>query len=421
MRRSFATFISVPVLLTIGAFVPFAHAASVYVTNVSPASGISAGDKVTFYASAVGFANPKYSVTDSTGTNGTIDNYGYFSWTPTVDDAGSHTFTVSITGDNGTAASTTVSIYVIADALSLSSFPSDGIAYTGAPVTFTVTAPGFESPTYTVSDRYAGTSLSSNNITSAGAFSWTPNYNEQGIHTLTITAQDLYGRNASITKQLTVVPPTVAIGTVSPSTSVTPGTATSFTATEVGLTSPTYSVEDSLGRYSTVSASSLASTTGTFSWTPSATDLGTHVLTVTAKDVNGSTASAKVTLTVSNSVSTATTPAPTQTSSVSPSSSPTSSPSTATPTPAASTVATDGYVFTSYLGMGSRGTAVTELQKRLTALGAYTGPVTGYFGPMTEGGVQTFQRVSGIVSSGTPWTTGYGAVGPKTRAALNAS
>ena len=86
----------------------------------------------------------------------------------------------------------------------------------------------------------------------------------------------------------------------------------------------------------------------------------------------------------------------------------------------ATTPTQDGYRFDTYLRIGSSGMAVTELQKHLTADGSYTGPVTGYFGPMTQSGVENFQRAHHIVSSGTVWTTGYGGVGPSTRAALNA-
>lgn len=46
------------------------------------------------------------------------------------------------------------------------------------------------------------------------------------------------------------------------------------------------------------------------------------------------------------------------------------------------------------------------------------GLVTGYFGPATLRAVQAFQKKNNIVSSGTPETTGYGAVGPRTAKAL---
>ncbi len=44
--------------------------------------------------------------------------------------------------------------------------------------------------------------------------------------------------------------------------------------------------------------------------------------------------------------------------------------------------------------------------------------VTGYYGPATTRAVQRWQKARGIVSSGTPDSTGYGAVGPRTRAAM---
>jgi len=71
---------------------------------------------------------------------------------------------------------------------------------------------------------------------------------------------------------------------------------------------------------------------------------------------------------------------------------------------------------------GSRGVQVSMLQEYLkkdTVLYP-EGSVTGYFGPATERAVQRFQTKYGLVTSGTPTTTGYGAVGPKTRNKLNA-
>lgn len=58
------------------------------------------------------------------------------------------------------------------------------------------------------------------------------------------------------------------------------------------------------------------------------------------------------------------------------------------------------------------GGEVSRLQSRLG------GQVTGYFGPMTEQLVQRWQAAQGVVSSGSADTTGYGAVGPRTRALM---
>ncbi len=65
--------------------------------------------------------------------------------------------------------------------------------------------------------------------------------------------------------------------------------------------------------------------------------------------------------------------------------------------------------------------AISRLQEFLRAQGDYTYPeITGFFGPSTEAAVRSFQARNGIVSSGTPDTTGYGAVGPSTRARIQA-
>src|SRR3989338_9122749 len=73
------------------------------------------------------------------------------------------------------------------------------------------------------------------------------------------------------------------------------------------------------------------------------------------------------------------------------------------------------------LDFGSTGSDVIELQTYLaTNASIYpSGLITGYFGPLTQAGVQRFQTAQGIVSAGTPETTGYGRVGPQTMARIN--
>lgn len=72
------------------------------------------------------------------------------------------------------------------------------------------------------------------------------------------------------------------------------------------------------------------------------------------------------------------------------------------------------------LGIGSEGADVTELQRYLASNPSIypEGLVTGYFGSLSQAAVQRWQASRGIVSSGTPSTTGYGLVGPRTRDAL---
>lgn len=89
------------------------------------------------------------------------------------------------------------------------------------------------------------------------------------------------------------------------------------------------------------------------------------------------------------------------------------------------------FVFTREMDHGDRGSDITELQKRLYKEKAKDGlpcfrypnatnpTFTAYFGDATQEAVQRYQAKEGLASSGTPTTTGYGRVGPKTLARLN--
>ncbi len=55
---------------------------------------------------------------------------------------------------------------------------------------------------------------------------------------------------------------------------------------------------------------------------------------------------------------------------------------------------------TQALEKGKRGSEVTALQKKLQAAGYFDGPVTGYFGTLTQEAVVAFQKANGIVSDG---------------------
>ncbi len=77
-----------------------------------------------------------------------------------------------------------------------------------------------------------------------------------------------------------------------------------------------------------------------------------------------------------------------------------------------------GLVFNRTLIKGMKGNDVTALQEVLSKLGFFTESISGYFGPVTEKAVQDLQLQYGIAASGTPETTGFGAVGPKTQQKL---
>jgi PKD repeat protein len=83
----------------------------------------------------------------------------------------------------------------------------------------------------------------------------------------------------------------------------------------------------------------------------------------------------------------------------------------------------EDFTYNLYLGKRDAQTngEVSKLQRFLTKTGDYNNIISGYFGPATERGVQSWQRKHNVVSSGTPDSTGYGVVGPITRKNMRCS
>ncbi len=88
--------------------------------------------------------------------------------------------------------------------------------------------------------------------------------------------------------------------------------------------------------------------------------------------------------------------------------------------PAAVSTQISGPTLTRNLLPSNKGEEVKILQNFLISQGLLSADSnTGYFGPATQKAVQDFQKARGLVSSGDFWTTGYGMVGPATRAMIN--
>lgn len=89
--------------------------------------------------------------------------------------------------------------------------------------------------------------------------------------------------------------------------------------------------------------------------------------------------------------------------------------------PVFSVASASDLLFTETLNLGSRSDEVSLLQDCLRDLGYFDTETetTDYYGSITETAVQSFQSDNSIVSSGDPYTTGYGQVGPETRKELN--
>ncbi len=90
---------------------------------------------------------------------------------------------------------------------------------------------------------------------------------------------------------------------------------------------------------------------------------------------------------------------------------------------ASTSVASALSTITTSLDFGARGGNVTSLQQFLaTDSSVYPEAiVSGYYGSLTRAAVQRYQCKQGIICTGSAASTGYGRVGPRTLAAINAS
>lgn len=374
-----------------------ASAASLSIQGIYPTGSIEPGTTVTFFANASGFSNPSYSVSGG----GSIDIAGNYTWTPAVANAGRNTITVTVSDPSGASSTATAIIQVTADSLVISAPSPAATVAAGKQVTFTISAPGFISPTFFIYDGYTGNNYSIGSVDANGNFSWTVPLDEAGLHRLTISATDPYGHNAQGVQNITVVNPKVILPIANPITTAV-GIPVVFTATSSGMVSPAFSVADNVNSYSTTTMTSSAmSSTGFFSWTPAVADVGLHTIVVTATDSLGNAASttgnivvgAAGSIVVPPPVATSTTPAP----------------SISLPP---STSVIPAYKFLVLLTVGSRGAGVIALQNRLIAAGYLSaGNNSGYFGLLTSAAVKKFQKTHGLAQ--------VGFVGPGTRAALN--
>jgi len=165
----------------------------------------------------------------------------------------------------------------------------------GTRVTFSMIVYGFTNPTYSVIDSFAG-GVNNSNIDYAGNFSWTPNQDDIGSHTIAITVTDSLGNSASASQSITVIKPSVSISGLSPGAVVRYGNPVSFSVTSVGFGAPSYSIDDSFSGSSVWSYN--LSESGSFRWTPLFKDIGAHNLTVYARDMQGHYATVQQSITV---------------------------------------------------------------------------------------------------------------------------
>jgi peptidoglycan hydrolase-like protein with peptidoglycan-binding domain len=421
---------------------PFSSAlasVSISIQSLSPSNTISVGTPISFSVVGSGFSNPSYTLSDSfsggTISSSLINSSGNFSWTPTSNDVGTHTLTITMNDSAGDTATTIETINVTsATGVSIQSLSPGSTIDVGQNVSFNVSPSGFSNPSYTLSDSFGSNgTVSTGDINSSGNFSWTPQNQDVGTHNITVTVSDGSGHSASVSETITVNSAnttvtgsngaSISIQSMNPAGIVNVGSSISFYVEPSGFTSPTYVLSDSFPD-STLSSSNINSS-GYVLWTPSTIDAGTHSVTIGVQDSYGHAANISLSLAVTNNSVTSSGVAPevyptTGTVSTTPclpgdiyntSTGALCSNTTSVTTSSAAVSTVPETTFVSELVPGSTGDEVTALQNLLTAQGMYSGPVTGYYGDLTEAAVENLQTAHGL--------SAVGVVGPATRALLN--
>lgn len=401
-----------------------ASAATLSVTSLTPGTSVLPKKLVTFKLSALGFASPLYQLTDSFGatsaSSNNIDGGGNFSWVPSLTDVGTHTFTITARDNDGNVANTTQTITVLpAPSVSIQNVSATQVM-PGTPFTFTIVTTGFTNPVFSVGDDVSGSGIDTSNL-SGTTFRWVPVISNNGKHRITVYVSDSTGSSASTNIDLQVGKgPQILIQMTSTSTTVLPGTPISFVASPLQFAPTGYSISDTFSG-TTISNSNINSS-GTFWWTPQASDVGVHTVTIRGQvGAFGDVATTSVTLNVlgPNGMLPApqTTPSPTSATSTTLSSLQAQLAAllakTASLGVSANTSASTEPVqtFTSYLKPGSKGDEVLKLQNLLARLGFLTATPNGYYGVGTTAAVKAFQAAHGLSQ--------LGVVGPATREALN--
>ena len=218
-----------------------------------------------------------------------ISAAGEFSWTPMASQVGMHTVTVQVTDGNDTSDSEDVEVMVVERGTNLAPvLDSIGPQNVNELNNLMFTAMATDGDDDALTFSLTGVRPSGAFITSSGAFSWMPLESQDGPHRVTVHISD--GNDGSDSEIVTVTvnevnvaPMLDAIGLQSASEMIE--LAFTATATDDDIINGTAdSLEFSLGSGAPIGA--FISAAGEFSWTPMASQVGMHTVTVQVTDGN---------------------------------------------------------------------------------------------------------------------------------------
>ena len=365
------------------------------------------------------------------GVNGTGEGPYTVNYTLASGDAlGTIDATIMFTDTNGNSGSATVNVLSNGSGSTgntngyiTSTANSPGILYPGSTIVFTLVPSTAEPDARSVTGSYNGVPLSwyttNNGATYTAVYTVAAGQSNTAypLQISAVSLVDQYGNTigpfsgSDVQKTITAVaatgPITVYQSTPVPTLSSNPNPSYGFVSTEAG----TIRYGGDCSSPATVAAAGLD--TVVFNTLPN----GLHSnCTITVTDAAGNVSNQLVVSpftigTTATTATTVTTPA-SSTSDIAAEIQSLQSQIAQLQSQANGSTAAASYNFTEFLSVGSEDAQVTALQQRLTALGFYSGPVTGYYGTLTETAVKAFQAAHGIA------TKGY--VGPSTRTALNA-
>ena len=280
------------------------NATQTFTLTVGQSAAITSGASTTFTVgtagsftvTTTGFPTPSLSETGALPTGVTfVDNgNGTATLAGTPAAAMGGTYTLSIKAHNGIGTDATQSFTLTVDQAPAITSGSSTTFSVGGAGTFSVTTTGFPTPSLSKTGTLPSGVTFTDNGNGTATLAGTPAAGTAGTYSITITASNGVGSNATQTFTLTV--DTAPVITSASNTTFTVGSAGTFTVTTTGT--PTPSITGTGALPTGVTFTDNGNGTATLAGTPAADTGGTYSLSIKAQNGVGTNATQAFTLTV---------------------------------------------------------------------------------------------------------------------------